>query len=86
MSQQAVRQATRRSALDAQAVLRRERANRERRLERLAVAVLIALGEREGRGSERGTPRRCGAADDDRRRRTLVARGVSAGAGIIRIG
>jgi hypothetical protein len=52
MSQQAVRQAARRSALDAQAVLRRERANRERRLERLAVAVLIALGEREGRGSE----------------------------------
>jgi hypothetical protein len=76
MSQQAVRQAARRSALDAQAVLRRERANRERRLERLAVAVPIALGEREGRGSERGTPRRCGAADDDRRRRTVVARGA----------
>jgi hypothetical protein len=51
MSQQAVRQATRRSALDAQAVFRRERANRERRLERLA-------------------------ADDDRRRRTVVARGA----------
>jgi hypothetical protein len=87
MSQQAVRQATRRSALDAQAVLRRERANRERRLERLAVAVLIALGEREGRGSERGTPRRCGAADDDRRRGlSLREARRSAGAGIIRIG
>jgi hypothetical protein len=46
MSQQSVRQAARRSALDAQAVLRRERADRERRLEGLAVAVLTALGER----------------------------------------
>jgi hypothetical protein len=36
MSQQAVRQVARRSALDAQAVLRIERADRERRLERLA--------------------------------------------------
>ena len=34
MSQQSVRQAARRSALDAQAVLRKERADRERRLER----------------------------------------------------
>jgi hypothetical protein len=32
MSQQSVRQAARRSALDAQAVLRKERADRERRL------------------------------------------------------
>lgn len=37
MSQQAMRQAARRSALDAQAVLRKERADRERRLERLAL-------------------------------------------------
>ena len=43
MSQQSVRQAARRSALDAQAVLRKERADRERRLEALAVAVLTAL-------------------------------------------
>jgi regulator of protease activity HflC (stomatin/prohibitin superfamily) len=47
MSQQSVRQAARRSALDARAVLRRERADRERRLEGLAVAVLTALGERD---------------------------------------
>jgi hypothetical protein len=47
MSQQSVRQAARRSALDAQAVLRKERADRERRLEALAVAVLTALGERD---------------------------------------
>jgi regulator of protease activity HflC (stomatin/prohibitin superfamily) len=47
MSQQSVRQAARRSALDARAVLRRERADRERRLESLAVAVLTALGERD---------------------------------------
>src|SRR5215207_9819200 len=47
MSQQAMRQAARRSALDAQAVLRKERADRERRREALAVAVLTALGERD---------------------------------------
>jgi len=47
MTQQSVRQAARRSALDAQAVLRKERADRELRLERLAVEVLTALGERD---------------------------------------
>ena len=47
MSQQSVRQAARRSALNAQAARRRERADRERRLEALAVAVLTALGERD---------------------------------------
>jgi hypothetical protein len=47
MSQQSVRQAARRSALDARAVLRKERADRERRLEGLAVAVLTALDERD---------------------------------------
>ena len=59
MSQQSVRQAARRSALDARAVRRKERADRERRLEALAVAVLTALGERdalvrdaEGRAAE----------------------------------
>ena len=62
MSQQSVRQAARRSALDAQAVLRKERADRERRLEGLAVAVLTALGERDGRSATRkGAPgKRCG--------------------------
>ena len=44
MSQQSVRQAARRSALNAQAARRRDR---ERRLEALAVAVLTALGERD---------------------------------------
>jgi hypothetical protein len=43
MSQQAVTQAARRSALDAQAVLRKEGADLERRVQRLAVAVLTAL-------------------------------------------
>jgi hypothetical protein len=47
MGQQSVRQAARRVALDAQAVLRKERADRERRLQALAVAVLTALGERD---------------------------------------
>jgi hypothetical protein len=43
MSQQSMRQAARRSALDAQAVRRKDRAD----LEALAVAVLTALGERD---------------------------------------
>ena len=47
MSQQSVRRAARRSTLDAQAVLRKERADRERRLEGPAVAVLTAIGERD---------------------------------------
>jgi hypothetical protein len=45
MSQQSVMQAARRSALDAQAVLRKGRADRERRFEGLT--VLTALGERD---------------------------------------
>ncbi len=47
MSKQLMRQAARRSALDAQAVLRKKRVDRERRLEALAVTVLTALGERD---------------------------------------
>ena len=46
-SHQSMRQAARRSALDAKAVLRKERADRERRLEGPAVAVLTALAERD---------------------------------------
>ena len=38
MNQQAMRQAARRLALDAQAVLRKERADRQRRLQGLAIA------------------------------------------------
>jgi hypothetical protein len=63
MSQQSVRQAARRTALelDAQAVLRKQRADRERRLEALAVTVLTALGERDAAsGTLSGAPgRRC---------------------------
>jgi hypothetical protein len=47
-NQQSVRQAARRSAWNTQAVLRKQRADRERRLEALAVEVLTALGERDG--------------------------------------
>src|SRR5215212_6755693 len=60
MSQQSVRQEARRSALDAQAARRKERADRERRLEALAVAVLTALGERDG--AVRDAERRAGQA------------------------
>jgi hypothetical protein len=60
MNQQAIRQAARRSALDAQAVLRKQRADREHRLEGLAVAVLTALGERDA--AVRDTERRAGEA------------------------
>jgi hypothetical protein len=48
MTQQSVRQAARRAALDAQAALRNERAERERRLEVLAVEGLTTIGERDG--------------------------------------
>jgi hypothetical protein len=63
-----VRQAARRSAFDARAVLRKERADRERRLEVPAVAVLTALGERDA--LVQGGERRAGQAlrtmaDDD---------------------
>jgi hypothetical protein len=60
MSQQSVRQAARRSTLDAQAVLHKERADRERRLEALAVVVLTALGERDA--LVRDAKRRAGQA------------------------
>jgi hypothetical protein len=60
MNQQAMRQAARRSALDAQAVLRKQRADREHRLEGLAVAVLTALGERDA--AVRDTERRASEA------------------------
>jgi hypothetical protein len=42
-----VRQAARRSALNARAARRKERFDRERRIEGLAVEVLTALGERD---------------------------------------
>jgi len=48
MSQQWVRQAARRSALAGQAVRRKERVDRERRLECLAVIVLTEIEERDG--------------------------------------
>jgi hypothetical protein len=60
MSQQSVRQAARRSALEAQAVLRKERADRDHRLEGLAVDVLTALGERDR--AVRDAERRAGEA------------------------
>jgi Flp pilus assembly protein TadG len=67
MSQQSVRQAVRRSALYAQAALRKDRADRERRLEGLAVAVLTALGERDAmvREVERHAGRALLAMTDD---------------------
>jgi hypothetical protein len=60
MSQQSMRQAARRSASDAQAALRKERADRERRREALAVAVLTAVGERDA--LVRDAERRAGQA------------------------
>jgi hypothetical protein len=61
MSQQSVRQAARRSALDAQAGLRKAAGRRERRLEGSAVEVLTALGERDAavRDAERAPEKRC---------------------------
>jgi hypothetical protein len=47
MGQQSIRQEARRAALDAQSKRRRERAGREKRLEDLAVQVLVAIRERD---------------------------------------
>jgi hypothetical protein len=47
MGQQSIRQEARRAALDVQSKRRRERAEREKRLEDLAVRVLVAVRERD---------------------------------------
>jgi len=47
MGQQSIRQEARRAALDANSKPRRERAEREKRLEDLAVRVLVAVRERD---------------------------------------
>ena len=47
MGQQSIRQEARRAALDASSKRRRERAEREKRLEDLAVQVLVAIRERD---------------------------------------
>ena len=60
MGQQSVRQVARRAVLDAQAARRRERVERERRLEGLALDVLLAVGERDSAIQE--TERRAGEA------------------------
>jgi hypothetical protein len=66
MDLHSMRQAAPRSALSARAVMRKQRAERERRLEGLAVAVLTALGERDA--AVRDAERRAGGAwDDDHR-------------------
>jgi hypothetical protein len=60
VGKQTVRQAARLAASQAQAEYRRERVERDRRLERLAVEVLTALGERDAMIA--GTEQRAGAA------------------------
>jgi hypothetical protein len=60
MGQQSIRQEARRAALDAQSKRRRERAGREKRLEGLAVRVLVALRERDAAVSD--AERRVGEA------------------------
>ena len=47
MGHQSIRQEARRAALEAQSKRRRERAKREKRLEDLAVRVLVAVRERD---------------------------------------
>jgi hypothetical protein len=47
MGQQSIRQEARRAALDARSKRRRERAQREKRLEDLTVRVLVAVRERD---------------------------------------
>lgn len=60
MSQQSVRQAARRAALEVQSVRRRQRAEREKRLEAMAVRVLVAVRERDAAVAD--AERRAGAA------------------------
>ena len=60
MGQQSIRQEARRAALDAQSKRRRERAEREKRLEDLAVRVLVAIRERDAAVAE--ADRRAGKA------------------------
>jgi hypothetical protein len=60
MSQRSVRRAAGRSAFAGQAVRRKERADRERRLEGVAVNVLTEIGERDG--AVRDAERRAGEA------------------------
>jgi len=69
MGQQSIRQDARRAALDVQSKRRRERAEREKRLEDLAVRVLVAVGERDAAVAD--AERRAGEAlremtDDER--------------------
>jgi hypothetical protein len=47
VGKQNARQAARRAALDAQAKMRAQRVEREKRLSALAVQVMVALGERD---------------------------------------
>ncbi|OFE15588.1 hypothetical protein BA895_22270 [Humibacillus sp. DSM 29435] len=47
VGKQSARQSARRAALDAQARMRTERADRERRLSALGVRVMVALSERD---------------------------------------
>ena len=47
MGQQSIRQVARRAALEAQSTTRRERAEKDKRLQALAVQVLVAVGERD---------------------------------------
>lgn len=47
MGQQSIRQDARRAALDAQSKRRRERAEREKRLDGLAVRILVAVRVRD---------------------------------------
>ena len=61
MNQWSARQAARRAALDPQAGQRRERQELDRRIDALAVEVLIVLGERDAAERRRGA-----AADNDR--------------------
>ena len=60
VGKQTVRQAARLAASQVQAKYRRERVDRDRRLERLAVEVLTALGERDAMIA--ATEQRAGAA------------------------
>ena len=73
MGQQSIRQEARRAALDAQSKRRRERAEREKRLEDLAVGVLVAVRERNVAVAEADRPGGEGTADAPAHANTIVS-------------
>ena len=82
MGQQSVRQAARKAALEVRAARRVARAQRERRLDTLAVELHVPEGKGRGSGCHRAPGRPRAARNDWRRRLTLPEAVDWCGAGL----